>query len=90
MPRKTLEPLTEAMFYVLLCLHRQSMSGMEIANTVEELTRGQVRLGPGTLYALLSTFQKEGVAEKQVSEGRRIPYAKRCLEDVERMGAWTK
>ena len=75
MPRRTLEPLTEAMFYVLLCLHGRSMSGMEIAEHVERLTDGRVRLGPGTLYAILATFQKEEVAEKQVPEGRRIPYA---------------
>ena len=31
MPKKALEPLTESMYYVLLCLHEKSMSGSEIS-----------------------------------------------------------
>ena len=91
MPKKALEPITESMYYVLLCLHEKSMSGSEIAECVRSLTSDRVRLGPGTLYSILSTFQDEKIIEKIESEGRRIPYRmavqrlQKCLADVDRI-----
>lgn len=101
MPKKALEPITESMYYVLLCLHEKSMSGSEIAECVRALTSNRVRLGPGTLYSILSTFQDEKIIEKMESEGRRIPYSmtdkgeqlfqeevqrlQKCLLDAERI-----
>lgn len=101
MPKKALEPITESMYYVLLCLHEKSMSGSEIAECVRDLTSDRVRLGPGTLYSILSTFQDEKIIEKMESEGRRIPYRmtdkgeqlfqeevqrlQKCLADVDRI-----
>lgn len=75
MAKKALYPLTEPMFYVLLCLHRGDMCGTEISEYVRTLTRDRVRLGPGTLYTILSTFQSENVIEKTASAGRRITYS---------------
>ena len=54
-----MKPLTQPMFYVLLSL-REKRHGYEIMQFVEELTQGRVVIGPGTLYALLSRFEKEG------------------------------
>ena len=59
MAKKSLEPLTEPMFYILLCFHRSDMCGTEISSYVNDLTDGRVKLGPGTLYSLLSLFQAE-------------------------------
>lgn len=103
MPKKALEPITESMYYVLLCLHEKRMSGSEIAECVRSLTSDRVRLGPGTLYSILSTFQDEKIIEKMESEGRRIPYRmtnkgeqlfqeevhrlQKCLLDAERIHA---
>ena len=100
MAKKALEPMTEPMFYVLLCFHKKAMCGTEISDYVRNLTDERVRLGPGTLYSILSTFQEEGLIEKMDAEGRRIPYRitekgellfaeeiarlKKCLEDAER------
>lgn len=75
MAKKSLYPLTEPMFYVLMCFYRGDMCGTEIAEYVRAQTAGRVSLGPGTLYTILSTYQSENVIEKVSSEGRRITYS---------------
>ena len=100
MGKKALEPITESMFYVLLCLHTRNMYGTEIANLVRRLTAGRVQLGPGTLYSILSTFEEEDVIVRALQQGRRITYQitekgeqlyqgelarlQACLEDAKR------
>jgi len=100
MAKKSLDPLTEPMFYILLCFHRGEMCGVDITNYIDRLTDGRVRPGPGTLYTILSLFQQEKVIEKVSSEGRRITYRitdkgeeiyrnevarlRKCLEDTEK------
>lgn len=74
MGKKSLEPITESMFYVLLCLHNKNMYGTEMAELVRKITDDRVKLGPGTLYSILSTFETEGVINKFSQEGRRITY----------------
>ena len=74
MGKKSLEPITESMFYVLLCLHNKNMYGTEMAELVRKITDDRVRLGPGTLYSILSTFETESVISKFSQEGRRITY----------------
>lgn len=74
MGKKALEPITESMFYVLMCLHGRNMYGTEIAELVRRITEDRVRLGPGTLYSILSTFESEAAIEKDSQEGRRITY----------------
>lgn len=75
MGKKTLEPITESMYYVLMCLHCRNMYGTEIAEYVRKITMDRVKLGPGTLYSILSTFETEAVIIKYSQEGRRITYA---------------
>ena len=74
MGKKSLEPITESMFYVLLCLHSKNMYGTEMAELVRKITDDRVKLGPGTLYSILSTFESEGVINKFSQDGRRITY----------------
>ena len=74
MGKKALEPITESMFYVLMCLHNRNMYGTEIAELVRKITDDRVKLGPGTLYSILSTFETENVIKKYSQEGRRITY----------------
>lgn len=50
-------PLTEAFYYILLAL-RKPNHGYGIIQEVQELTRGRVVLGAGTLYGALQTLQK--------------------------------
>ena len=52
-------PLTEAVFYILLSL-RHPNHGYGVIQEVEELTKGRVSLGAGTLYGALQTMQKRG------------------------------
>ena len=50
-------PLTPVVLHILLALadERQGKHGYAIAREVEELTDGQIRMGPGTLYG---SFQR--------------------------------
>lgn len=100
MPKKPLENPSEAMFYVLMALLRQGEScGVEIARFAEERSRGAVRIGPGTLYAILAKFSEEALIEERRAEGRRRSYVlteagqelyetelrrlRRCIADAE-------
>ena len=75
MPKKTMEILTETMFYVLMALHHGPMCGVDAADFVERRTRGRVRLGPATLYTILGKFQQEKLIRETEVEGRKRTYA---------------
>ncbi|MCL1896057.1 MAG: PadR family transcriptional regulator [Clostridiales bacterium] len=47
--------LTEAVFYILLSLHKP-MHGYAIMQNIEALTKGRVALGPGTLYGAINAL----------------------------------
>ena len=63
MARKQLQNLTEPMYYILLSLI-EPLHGYGIMKKVETLTKGRVKVGPGTLYSLISRFEKEGIVIK--------------------------
>lgn len=52
-------PLTEALFYILLAV-RKPNHGYGIIQEVEDLTKGRVILGPGTLYGAIQSLVKKG------------------------------
>ena len=55
------QPLTEALFYILLVL-RNPNHGYGIIQEISEMTEGRVVLGPGTLYgAINSMLSKEWI-----------------------------
>ena len=59
----------------LLLYHGDAHAGDQpFAELVRKITDDRVRLGPGTLYAILSTFETESVIAKFSQEGRRITY----------------
>jgi len=60
MARKKLDTLTEPMYYVLLSL-AEPRHGYGVMQCVSALTGGRVTIGAGTLYALLSRFESEGL-----------------------------
>ena len=90
MAREKFQTLTEQMFYILLCLRRECC-GVDIMERVREMTGGRVVIGPGTLYALLESFQKEGFIQETRREGRKRSYritpsgAWRLEEEVRRL-----
>lgn len=66
MSKKKNKTLTQPMYYVLLSL-KEKRHGYEIMQYVEWLTKGRVKIGPGTLYSLLSRFEDDGYI-KMVSD----------------------
>ena len=73
MPRERFKTLTEQMFYILLCL-REEMHGYSIVQRVAEMTGGEVRLSPGTMYGSLSKMEKDGLIRFVREEEKRKLY----------------
>ena len=74
MPRKSMEILTESMFYCLMALSHGAKCGIDIAAWIKSKTRGRVSLGPATLYTILGKFQKEDYIEETEVDGRKRTY----------------
>ena len=74
MPKKSMDILTESMFYVLMALSNAPMCGIDIAAFVDGKTRGRVQLGPATLYTILGKFEKEKYIRETAVEGRKRTY----------------
>jgi len=74
MARKSLELLTESMFYVLMSLLQGERCGTEITADVERRTGGRLKIGPGTLYTILAKFEEVGYIEETRVEGRKRTY----------------
>ncbi|MFA5375567.1 MAG: helix-turn-helix transcriptional regulator [Dehalococcoidia bacterium] len=66
-------PMSETMFYILLSL-REARHGYAIMQHVEELTRGRIRLGAGTVYSSLGKLEGDGLIEPVSEEDRRKIY----------------
>lgn len=73
MARKQLQNLTEPMYYVLLCL-RTPLHGYGIMQRIDEITKGRLKVGPGTLYNLISRFENEKIVEIFHSIGMKKTY----------------
>ncbi len=66
-------PLTESTYYILLSLV-QPRHGYAVMQNVEEISQGQVTIGPGTLYGAFTTLEKEGLIVMTGMEERRKYY----------------
>jgi len=73
MAREQLQTLSEPMYFILLVLTRP-MHGYEIMQTVSDITHARLKVGAGTLYALLTRFEKEGIVRCISNDGRRKTY----------------
>ncbi|MBR3784870.1 MAG: PadR family transcriptional regulator [Firmicutes bacterium] len=76
--RKVYVPMTETGFYILLCLQEPN-HGYGIVQRVEELTGGEIRLTPGTMYGSLSKMEKDGLIHFVRAEEKRKLY---CITDL--------
>ncbi len=74
MPKKSMESLTETMFYVLMAFCNGPMCGIDVADYIEKRTVGRVLLGPATLYTILGKFEKEKYIQEIKVEGRKRTY----------------
>jgi DNA-binding PadR family transcriptional regulator len=66
-------PLTEATYYIMLALI-EPRHGYAVMQKVEEISRGKVKVGPGTLYGVFNTLEKERLIIKVKEEDRRKSY----------------
>ena len=73
MAREQFQTLTEPMYYILLAL-TEECCGVDIMEKVRQISGGRVRVGPGTLYAMLSKFEENNMIQKTAEEGRRKSY----------------
>lgn len=73
MAREQFQTLTEPMYYILLAL-TEECCGVDIMEKAEILSGGRVRVGPGTLYAMLSRFEENRIIRRTAEEGRRKWY----------------
>ena len=78
--RKVYVPMTETGFYILLCLREES-HGYSVIRKVEELTDGEIRISPGTMYGSLSKMEKDGLIRFAREEEKRKIY---CITDLGR------
>lgn len=80
MAREQFQTLTEPMYYILLAL-TEECCGVDIMDQVNVLSAGRVKVGPGTLYAMLSRFEDNNIICRTKEEGRQKWY---CITDVGR------
>ncbi len=96
-PAEQLLPLTPAVLHILLAIADGARHGYAIAQEVESLTEGQIRMGPGTLYGSLQPLLGSGLIDETAApagdddaERRRYyrltPLGRRTLElEVQRL-----
>ena len=63
-------PLTPAVLHILLALADGEQHGYAVAQAVESLTDGTVRMGPGTLYGSIGRMVASGLIEEARPRGR--------------------
>ena len=66
-------PMTEAMYCVLLALMHPN-HGYQLMQAITEVSNGRLKMGPGTLYGVLSRMQKDGLISLAEDDGRRKTY----------------
>lgn len=83
-------PMTETAYYILLSL-AEPRHGYGIIIHVEEITKGRIKLGSGTVYGTLTKLQDKGIISVFSDEKRRTVYEiteigkKLMLMEIERI-----
>mgnify|MGYP005964934869 FL=1 len=67
------QPMTEAMYYILLALLHPS-HGYGMMQRIRELSGGRLVMGPGTLYGVLTRMRQVGWIALQSQDERRKTY----------------
>jgi len=91
-PRELL-PLTPVVLHILLALADGRRGGEQddslgrhgyaVAQEVEEMTDGQIRMGPGTLYGSIQRMLTSGLIE-ELARGKGTPRGQAVADDDER------
>ena len=66
-------PMTETAYYILLSLG-EPRHGYGIIKFVEELTKGRIKLGSGTVYGTLGKMSKDGIISVFEDQNRKTTY----------------
>ena len=66
-------PLTESTYYIMLTLV-EPLHGYAVMQKIEKVSKGTVKVGPGTLYGAFTSLEKEGLIVKVKEEDRRKSY----------------
>ena len=66
-------PLTESTYYILLALV-EPLHGYAVMQKIDEISKGTVKVGPGTLYGAFTSLEKERLIVKVKEENRRKSY----------------
>ena len=74
------QPLTPAVFHVLLALAEGQRHGYAILKDVERQTDGAVRMGPGTLYGTLQRLMEQGFVEEAAGPARAVDERRRYYQ----------
>jgi DNA-binding PadR family transcriptional regulator len=93
-------PLTPVVLHMLLALagERQGKHGYALAREVEDVSEGQIRMGPGTLYGSIQRMMDASLIEESSRRGaadddrrrfyRLTPFGRKVLElEVARLDA---
>lgn len=67
-------PLSESTYYILLALV-EPLHGYAVMQKVETLSKGLVKIGPGTLYGAFTTLETEKLITKVSEIDRRKTYS---------------
>ena len=73
MAREQLQTLSEPMYFTLLALLKP-MHGYDIMQTISVISNNRIKVGAGTLYALLKRFESEKIVFQVSDDGRRKTY----------------
>lgn len=68
-----IQPLTEAVYYILLSLYTP-LHGYGIMQNVKKLTDGRLNLGAGTLYGATNTLLSKGLITEYSSDPSKKEY----------------
>jgi len=68
------EPLSEAVFFILLSIHQEPKHGYAILKEVEFLSEERIHLSTGTLYgAIKRLLERKMIVKVQIQEGSAPP-----------------
>ena len=77
-PAQAPKKMSDSMYYMMLSL-TTPRHGYGIMKHVEDLTQGETKIGPGTLYTNLTKMEENGwIVEREdieVEDERRVPYS---------------
>ncbi|MFC1985865.1 PadR family transcriptional regulator [Chloroflexota bacterium] len=88
-------PLTESTYYIMLTLI-EPLHGYAVMQKIEDISKGTVKVGPGTLYGAFTSLEKEGLIVKVKEENRRKSYVltpkgkKVLMNQIERLEIMTR